>query len=616
MSEAPIADVRFAPIAQRVLVRVILRRWLGLLKRTLWHIATVEAFLVGWQFAGGSLATPWLAWSTLIAWVAGSLLFAGWRKPDTYAALALWDQTAGRREAFASAWWFGQQSQLSEAQRHHVEAQYLQATAALPELSKDLPLSPSPRLLLGPALAVAVSLMAAVANRPATDLTMDAEMQRLAQEEARKLAATDWEKKKLAGLNSQEQEEVNKLKETLKQTAQDLEKSGGKNAREVMANLEKRARDAEKLAEQIGADKDAWASEKLTQALRRQADTADLGDAVAARNAASAAKAAQALADELKAPQLTHDVRERLSEALKETQREAEKEDRQRVVGQHVLSAGDELQKGAPQPAGAEFEKLAEKMRDMARRDQTRKELEKLAQQLRDAGSNIAGQSKAGGMQEMAAAGQQAQQTKPGSVPQVGQAQAGQSGQSQLGLQPPGLSQAPQAQQMMMSPVPGTNQQQPQQMMMAQGQPGKQEQGQPMLLAPVPGMKPGEQPKAFLLGPQGEQPSEGPMVALSMPGGNTAGVGKADLNANATARQKSGNEAVVAGQQNTEGQSTVRAVEGGTRKEAAGRNATQIAVDFIEAEEAALDEAALPPSRREQVRRYFTELRKRFEKTE
>ena len=38
------------------------------------------------------------------------------------------------------------------------------------------------------------------------------------------------------------------------------------------------------------------------------------------------------------------------------------------------------------------------------------------------------------------------------------------------------------------------------------------------------------------------------------------------------------------------------------------------ALDAIAAEENALDEAALPAARREQVRRYFTELRKRFEK--
>jgi hypothetical protein len=36
-------------------------------------------------------------------------------------------------------------------------------------------------------------------------------------------------------------------------------------------------------------------------------------------------------------------------------------------------------------------------------------------------------------------------------------------------------------------------------------------------------------------------------------------------------------------------------------------------VEFMEAQEAAMDEAALPMARREQVRRYFNALRKRLE---
>jgi len=99
-----------------------------------------------------------------------------------------------------------------------------------------------------------------------------------------------------------------------------------------------------------------------------------------------------------------------------------------------------------------------------------------------------------------------------------------------------------------------------------------------------------------------------------MPGGKEPGVGKADLNNTPTAKQDSGNQSVVQGQQNNEGQSTVRSVEGGPRTEQAARTATQAALDAIQAEEAALDESPLPPARREQVRRYFNELRQRFEK--
>ena len=137
-----------------------------------------------------------------------------------------------------------------------------------------------------------------------------------------------------------------------------------------------------------------------------------------------------------------------------------------------------------------------------------------------------------------------------------------------------------------------------------------------MLMAPIPGAKPGEQPSALILGPPGDAPNDGEAVAMAMAGGREAGAGKADLNAQPTQRLKNADEAVVAAQQNQDGRSTVRAVEGGTRREAAERSASQVAADLVAAEEAALDEVALPPSRREQVRRYFAELRKRFEKQE
>jgi hypothetical protein len=100
---------------------------------------------------------------------------------------------------------------------------------------------------------------------------------------------------------------------------------------------------------------------------------------------------------------------------------------------------------------------------------------------------------------------------------------------------------------------------------------------------------------------------------VAQPGGPKAGVGKADLNNTPTEKQDTQKQDVVQAQQNAEGQSTVRSVEGGARAENAARAATQTTLEAIQAEEAALDESALPPARREQVRRYFNELRKRFE---
>jgi len=613
-------DATFAPVARQVARRVALRRGLAWLAGSLWWAAAAVALLTALALTSGRSSLAIGVWGILALWILAAVIHAQFRRPGLYSVLSLWDQQTGRREAFASAWWFEQQAELTETQRAHIEAQRALLPEAQKKIARDLPLQPHRWLWLPPVLALAGLFISSVVHPADNPLTLDEKMGETAKREGEKLARTEWEKKKLDGLTENEQSDLEKLKQSLKQTAEDLEKAGGKDARDVMADLEKRAREAEKLAERLAADKEMWASDKMIQSLREHADTADLGDAVAAKNSTQTAKAAESLASQLQSPQLTQDTRDRLNETLKDNERNAEKEDRARTVGQHVLGAASEMQKTQPAQAGAEFQKLAEKMREQARREQAQKELEKLAQQLRDAGSNITGQNQAGSMQQMAQAGQesqQAQQQQPGQTPQVGQSQPQQQGaQGQQQLQPPGLGQMGQQQQQMMqqNPVPGTGQ--PQQMMMAQqpGQQGQGKDGQPMLFAPIPGQKPGEKPDSFMLGPPGDKPGDGPPILLSMPGGKDPGVGKADLNADPTAQQKTGNQSVVAAQQNNEGSSSVRAVEGGARKEDASRSASEIATQTIAAEEEALDEAALPPSRREQVRRYFTELRKRFEK--
>lgn len=618
---SPSHDVTFAPVAQMVVRRVTMQWWMRWLRRTLGLVAGSTAVLALIAILSGSQVPVLLAWVAVATWLLAPLAYAHWHPPGHYSALALWDQATSRREAFASAWWFEQQTALTDAQFRHLEAQKSRLPEALPQLTKDLPL-PVHRWLFLPLVISSAGLLLTSALHPGASITtLDATMQQIALKEADRLAKMDWEKKKLDGLLADEAAALEKLKQNLKQTAQDLEKAGGKDAREVMSNLENRAREAEKLAERLAADKDNWASDKLIQSLREHADTADLGDAVAAKNTTQTAQTAEALAQQLQTPQLTQDTRERLNETLKDAKQQSEAEDQKRTVGQHVLKAGDQLQKSQAAKAGAEFQKLAEKMSNLARREQAQKELEKLAQQLRDAGSNISGQNQAGGMQQMAAADQQSQSAQsPQNSPQVGQAQPQTNGQQPPSpLQPPGMGQMSQAQQQMLqqNPVPGTGKQQQMQMAQAQpgqeGQQGKQGEGQPMLVAPIPGQKPGEKPDALVLGPPGENPGDGPMMMFSSPGGKEPGIGKADLNAEPTAKQNSPNQAVVAAQQNNDGQSSLRSIEGGTRQEKASRSANQIATEAIAAEEEALDEAALPPARREQVRRYFTELRKRFE---
>lgn len=608
----------FASAAQKVRRWVVLRRWLDVLRMTWIPAALVIALLLLATLRGGGLFSTWVG---LIVWVAGSLAYAWWQRPGEFSALALWDQAAGRREAFASAWWFENRGEGGEAALAHIAAQRAVLPQALPALTKDLPLRPDRWLSVPLLLALLGSFLSIITAPPSNAVPMDETMVAKAAAEARKLAQTDWEKKKLAGLNEEEHQQVEDLKQKLDQTASELANSAGKDARDVLAELERRARDAEMLADELNKAREAWASDKLIDELRKHADTADLGDSVAAKNAKSAAKAAESLATQLKSPQLTAEAKERMNDALKDIQQQAEAQDRKRTVGQNVLAAGDQMQKGDAAGAGEEFQKLADKMRDVALREQARDELQQLAQQLRNSGSNIAGQndSNDGAMQPMSQAGQSGQPPgqQGGETPQVGQAQG-----AQQSLTPPGMGQ-PQPNQMQQQPSQGNGQGQQQQSQMMtmgqgqQGQPGPQGQSnnnQPMLMAPVPGKSnaDGKGPVMLLPG-EADTPPGGPVVVI--PGsGLPPGAGKAELNNAPTQKIETGNQSLVQAQQNSEGQSTVRSVEGGARTEQATRSATQTALDAIQAEEAALDEAALPPARREQVRRYFNELRKRFEK--
>lgn len=607
----------FDQVARRVWKRVLLRRWLEQMRLLApWAVLVVVLALVI-RVSVSASGGVWLAFLGILGWILAAVIRCWLARPDFYQSMALWDKAAGRREAFANAWWFEQKTARTETENEHLDLERERLPGAMASLAQDLPLK-GQRWHAGPLAALGVFLLFNAWVSPEVVFwKMDEQMVKTAEDEARRLAETQLEKKDLSSLTEDEKKAMEELEKKIQDTAKDLAESEGKDAKEVLRSLERRAREAEELAKRLGDDRDAWASEALVEELRKHADTADLGDAVADKKAGKAADEADALAQGLKSSELTEEARERMNETLQEVAGKAEDEDKKRMVGEHVLGASEALEKQQAMAAGEEFQKLAERMRDLERRQKTQEELQKLADQLRKSGSNIAGQNEAGEMQEMAGTGQQSgngDQGQQGEAPQVGQAQ---SGMAQQQLMPPGMGQMnPQSgngQQMQQAPVPGTGQSQnlP---MMSQAPEGSGEggEGKPMMMAPVPGSDPGKMPDAFMLG-QGD-PQDGDMaIMMATPAGRDPGFGKAELNAEATERIKNGSQSVVTAQSNSEGQSTVRAVEGGVRDEAAGRSATEVAVEFLSAQEEALDESALPPSRREQVRRYFTELRKRFE---
>ncbi|MFW6161794.1 MAG: hypothetical protein ACODAJ_03440, partial [Planctomycetota bacterium] len=96
-------------------------------------------------------------------------------------------------------------------------------------------------------------------------------------------------------------------------------------------------------------------------------------------------------------------------------------------------------------------------------------------------------------------------------------------------------------------------------------------------------------------------------------GGLRAGHGTAPYGDKATKPFGASSTKVVGPALGKEGESKVRFVEGQAHREETARSASEIAIQFIRAEEEALAEEPLPLTRRDQVLRYFTALRRQLE---
>jgi hypothetical protein len=619
----PLTAHPFALTAERVRRWVLLRRWVSWLQKTArWVVVGLVALallLVG----TGQMVWLVLALAGLIVWLGGVGLWVWQRMPGDYSVWALWDQAAGRREAFAAAWWFETHPDdwTSEAAQHW-EAQRLVLPEALLQLERDLPL-PSAKWCAAPVAALTALLVTAfLLPGVQRDPVLTAEMEQAAVVQAERLKLEKPDAEALAALAEEERE---KLAALLAAAAEDLKNSEGKSLRQVMAGLEQRAREAEHLASRLGQENEVWASPELTAALRQQADTADLGDAVADRAAESAAKAAEALAGQLDEASRKAELAERLSEVLAEATAQAQAEDAERLVGGPVLEAGKKMEAKDVSGSAEAMRRLAESLREVAQRELAQEELQRLAESLREAGAKVANGGAENAMQALAGAGEQGPAGAVGQegrseMPQVGQQSGnGQTPAQQMMMAPPGLD----------SPQQGAGEggageqgeagnQQPLLGMTEPGQQGQSPPGQgdgqdkPRLLAPVPGQPQGkpEGPAVLMPGQSGD-----PGMTLQMPGsGLPPGTGSAELKGEETEAQETARQSLVEAQSNQEGSSRVRQVQGGAPgEEQATRGASAAAVEFLEAQEKALDESALPVARREQVRRYFNELRRRLE---
>ena len=135
------------------------------------------------------------------------------------------------------------------------------------------------------------------------------------------------------------------------------------------------------------------------------------------------------------------------------------------------------------------------------------------------------------------------------------------------------------------------------------------------LMAPIPGMTPGgpQNPGAMLGQPGGQSPGGSSQSAQAGNGGLEAGQGTAAMGDDKTEALKAARDATVVAQTGEAGDSTTRAIQGKARAEAAQRQSQAIIINAVSVEEQALDEKALPLSRKEHVQRYFTGIRRQFE---
>jgi len=361
--------------------------------------------------------------------------------------------------------------------------------------------------------------------------------------------------------------------------------------RDVLTELEQRARAAERLAEALSFRDVAVLPEPMIAELERHADTADLAAALRSGELARMAAEAQALNRNLSRPNLTLEEQRRLEHALRRTLDAARPEQPRHSTAQRLAEAHQGLAQGNPARAAEAFAQLAERFGQSAQRQTAQKQLQDLARQLRSAGQQMFGRRNQG-------------------VARLNQSQARQ-GMRQLsdGRQGTALGTFPLAGR----PLGGNGGQIPRSSapMLSGNRPGQQ--------TPVPGSCPGTRGGnggAPVPGGQGQRPGSG-MGARSgaggEPGGLQAGHGSAAYTNLNTQPLDATSEVTAQPDPTGEGPSETRLVEAPQMQENPRRALQMSPADFIRAEEDALSGEPLPVSRREHIIRYFSALRERIE---
>ena len=380
----------FANAASRVVRRLAFSAWCRALARTavpVFATAVIGLLVlrrigahdkIGWALA---LVPVWLAITALVAWL---------RRPDSFAALAAWDRAAGAREMFASAWFFENAGTHTEGTALHLSRAGEHFSKRSARLAHDLPARLAPRAWLAPLLFAAFAISGWLRLPIATeDRGLSAEARTRATAVGRELAERTKVLDPLKSLTDEEKEKLKHLRAQMEQTAKKLDEM--KTPRDLLEELERRARDTEKLAEALRSEDPGALSAAFLSELEHNADTADLGNALRAGDLGSAADEARLLEARLGEKKPSLEEQKRLEEALKRALEAANKKDRDSKLGQHLEEARKQLAAGNHADAAKQFGSLSQQLGSAAQRQQAQQQLRNLAQNFRGAGQQILG---------------------------------------------------------------------------------------------------------------------------------------------------------------------------------------------------------------------------------
>ena len=485
------AAAPFLGLSRRVERRIFVSRWLAALRRSAGPVFGLlgAGLVIAW--ITGTTTLPIVGTAVLPAallvvalWAGGSALWAYLRMPDHAAALALFDERSERHEMYVSAYSLAADPARGPGGDLHLSRAHDDLSRATEDIHDAVPLRTTPASVLAP---IAFVVLAAF-GLPAAAMVTEPAAEDATEEATEVGESIDEESKSLEqlaeGLTPEEKKRLEQLKEKLKDSAEkmaNVEKD--KTARDVLEELERRARDAEKLADMLGADGEKLGSAMLAE-LERHADTAELAGALRGSKLDKASTEASKLARRLRAEDLSLEARKRIENAFEGGLEKASAQDLKTLLGRHMTAAQSELDQDKPTRAAEEFDRLARSYERMAQRMQSMEALKRLAQNLRSAGQKALGRN-SGAMKRLGTVASKGGMSKVGSQPvrlaMGNQSSSGQPTMGQPGATPPSGGRMSQG-----APVPGSGAPPPPGSTRP-GTPGQPRGGPP----PVPGTRPG-----------------------------------------------------------------------------------------------------------------------------